>query len=73
MVPLIFAFVHAPALCPYSPEAVIRYADFLVAQDRKEDAMAVLETGLRLQGSPARGFSDDIAKALAGLKAQKAP
>jgi hypothetical protein len=64
------AFRQALALCPYVPEAVIRYADFLAAQGRKEDAIAVLETGLRHQDSPDHSLSDDIAKALAALKAQ---
>ena len=63
------AFRQALALCPYSPEAVMRYADFLVTQDRKQDAMAVLEMGLRQQGSPDSGYYEDIAKALAALKA----
>jgi beta-lactamase regulating signal transducer with metallopeptidase domain len=67
------AFRQAFALCPSSPEAVCRYADFLVAHDRKEDAMAVLETGLRLAGSSDHYYGGDISKALAGLKAQKAP
>jgi hypothetical protein len=62
------AFRQAFALCPSSSEAICRYADFLVAQGRKADALAVLETGLRHAGS-----SGDISKALAGLKAQKAP
>ena len=67
------AFRQAFALCPYSPEAVCRYADFLAAQGRKEDAISVLETGLRQAGSRGRGFSGEISKALAELKPQKEP
>jgi len=64
------AFRQAFALCPSSPEAVLRYADFLVAQGRKQDAISVLETALRCAGPVER---DQIAKALAALKVQKAP
>jgi beta-lactamase regulating signal transducer with metallopeptidase domain len=67
------AFRQAIALCPYSPEAVCRYADFLVAQGRKEDAISVLETGLRHAASHGGNGSVDMALIVAGLKAQKAP
>jgi beta-lactamase regulating signal transducer with metallopeptidase domain len=69
------AFRQAFALCPYSPEAVLRYADFLVAQGRKEDAISVLETGLRHAAAHGGSVAGDTAMALieAGLKAQKAP
>ena len=36
-----FAFRQAWALCPYSPEAIFRYADFLKSQDRAADASLV--------------------------------
>ncbi len=39
-----FAFRQAWALCPYSPEAVYRYVNFLVAQNRVKDAVLVAET-----------------------------
>jgi beta-lactamase regulating signal transducer with metallopeptidase domain len=64
------AFRQAFALCPYSPETVFRYAGFLAAQGRKEDAIALLETALRCAEPAER---DQIAKALADLKGQKAP
>jgi hypothetical protein len=32
-------------LCPYSPEAVFRYADLLVEQGRKKEALLLAETG----------------------------
>lgn len=62
------AFRQAFALCPYFPEAVTRYADFLLAQGRREDAISVLETGLRQAELFNRAFSEEIAKALAKVK-----
>ena len=64
------AFRQAFALCPYSPEAILRYVGFLAAQGRKEDAIAVLETALSCVEPTAR---DQITTMLAALKAQKAP
>ena len=64
-----FAFRQAFGLCPYSLETTMRYANFLVAQGRKEDAILVLETGLRQAGLHGHGFSDEFSKALAALKA----
>jgi tetratricopeptide (TPR) repeat protein len=44
-----FAFRQAFAFCPYSPEAVFRYVNFLVSvQGRVEDARIVAETCARL-------------------------
>ena len=53
------AFRQAFALCPYSPEIVFRYAGFLAAQGRKEDAISVLETGLRCATGCARPNRQD--------------
>jgi hypothetical protein len=39
-----FAFRQAWALCPYSPEATIRYVNFLLQQERLSDAILVAET-----------------------------
>jgi beta-lactamase regulating signal transducer with metallopeptidase domain len=39
-----FAFRQALALCPYAPEAVYRYANFLLRQKRNADAILVAET-----------------------------
>jgi len=39
-----FAFRQAFALCPYSSEAVFRYANFLVEQGRKKEALLVAQT-----------------------------
>lgn len=62
------AFRQAFALCPSSPETVFRYADFLVAQGRKENAISLLETGL---GCAKPTDRDQIAKTLAALRTQK--
>ena len=43
-----FAFRQALALCPYSPEAVFRYVQFLLSQNRQKDAVLVAETCHRL-------------------------
>jgi hypothetical protein len=43
-----FAFRQAWALCPYSPEAVFRYVNFLLAQDRIADALVVAETAAQM-------------------------
>lgn len=39
-----FAFRQSWALCPYSPEAVFRYVNLLMSQNRKADALLVAET-----------------------------
>jgi beta-lactamase regulating signal transducer with metallopeptidase domain len=67
------AFRQALALCPYSQEAVTRYSDFLVAQGRKEDAIAVLETGLRQQASHGGSASAEMTLTVDKLKEAKAP
>ena len=43
-----FAFRQAWALCPYSPEAVFRYVNFLLEQKRVNDAILVAETAMKL-------------------------
>ncbi len=43
-----FAFRQAFAFCPYSPEAVFRYAQLLAQVGRLEDALLVATTALRL-------------------------
>ena len=43
-----FAFRQAWVLCPYSPEAVYRYVNFLLAQNRGADAVLVAETAAKL-------------------------
>jgi len=41
------AFRQAYALCPYSPEAIYRYASFLVELKRPDDAFLLVKTSLR--------------------------
>jgi hypothetical protein len=43
-----FAFRQAWALCPYSPEAVFRYVNFLLKQNRMADAFVVAETAAQM-------------------------
>ena len=43
-----FAFKQAFAFCPYSPEAVFRYVNFLLTFNRLDDAQIVAETCLKL-------------------------
>ena len=43
-----FAFKQAFAFCPYSPEAVIRYANFLFQFNRFDDALIVAKTCQKL-------------------------
>jgi len=43
-----FAFRQAWALCPYSPEAVFRYANLLTEQKRGADALIVAETAAQM-------------------------
>jgi hypothetical protein len=52
-----FAFRQAFALCPYSPEAVFRYTNWLVGQGRRQDALLVARTGETLDPRN-RNFSD---------------
>ena len=48
-----FAYRQAFALCPASPEAVFRYVNFLVNQNRTADAIAVAEVGTAaVEGKP---------------------
>ncbi len=51
-----FAFRQALALCPYSPEAVARYADFLKSQNREADARLVLDMAERFKLKKASVF-----------------
>jgi hypothetical protein len=57
-----FAFRQAWALCPYSPEAVFRYINFLLAQDRIADALVVAETAAQMQAM--QGKEGDQIRAL---------
>jgi tetratricopeptide (TPR) repeat protein len=55
-----FAFKQAFAFCPYSPEAVFRYVNFLLTFNRLDDAEIVAETCLKLDP-----FNDQV-KGLVG-------
>jgi hypothetical protein len=50
-----FAFRQAWALCPDSPEAVYRYVNFLLEQNRGSDALLVAETAAEMPESKANG------------------
>ena len=43
-----FAFRQALALCPYSPEAVYRYVNLLLSENRLADALLVAETAAQM-------------------------
>ena len=43
-----FAFRQAWALCPYSPETVLRYVNLLTSQNRRADALRVAETAAKM-------------------------
>jgi hypothetical protein len=47
-----FAFRQAWALCPYSPEAVFRYVNLLLSENRVSDALLVAETAAKFQSVP---------------------
>jgi hypothetical protein len=49
-----FAFRQAWALCPYSPEAVFRYVQFLMGEQRSADALLVAETAAKFPGIDGR-------------------
>jgi len=63
-----FAFRQAWALCPYSPEAVFRYVNFLLAQDRSADALVVAETAAQMpanqgkDGGQIRALAEQLKK-----------
>jgi hypothetical protein len=42
-----FAFLQAYAFCPWSPEAVMRYAGLLLQSSRLDDALLIAETSLK--------------------------
>jgi len=59
-----FAFRQALALCPYSPEAVFRYVQFLLSQNRQKDALMVAETCHRIDpmNSQVAGLAEQLRK-----------
>jgi hypothetical protein len=61
-----FAFRQAWALCPYSPEVVLRYVNLLFIEQRYSDALLVAETTAKMpemkgrDGEPIRGLVEQI-------------
>ena len=49
-----FAFRQSFALCPYSPEAVFRYVNLLVSEQRLSDALLVAETAAKMPAMKGR-------------------
>lgn len=45
-----FAFRQAIALCPYSPDSVFRYVNFLLSQNRLADALLIAKTAAEIEG-----------------------
>ena len=65
-----FSFLQSFAFCPYSPEAVFRYAQLLLQMQRVDDAVLVAETCLVLDP-----YNAQVAKLrddLKGIKANQA-
>ena len=61
-----FAFRQAFAMCPASPEAVFRYAQFLLQGKRVDDAILVAETASRVDPS-----NQQVKGLISSLKAYK--
>jgi hypothetical protein len=51
-----FAFRQAWALCPYSPEVVFRYVNFLLTENRRADALLVAETAANMPTMQGREY-----------------
>ena len=62
-----FAFKQAFAFCPYSPEAVYRYVNFLLQFNRLDDALIVAQTCIKLDP-----YNDQIKNLINQLKEFKA-
>jgi tetratricopeptide (TPR) repeat protein len=65
-----FAFKQAFAFCPYSPEAVFRYVQFLMQFNRLDDALVVAQTCLKLD--PYNDQTKGLVNQLADFKKQSA-
>jgi hypothetical protein len=69
-----FAFRQSWALCPYSPEVVVRYANLLMSESRFSDALLVAETSAKMpemkgpNGAQLRGLVDQLKKIQQQLK-----
>ena len=65
-----FAFKQSFAFCPYSPEAVYRYVNFLLQLNRLDDALIVAKTCLKLD--PFNDQISDLIKTLNKFKTENA-
>jgi tetratricopeptide (TPR) repeat protein len=65
-----FAFKQAFAFCPYSPEAVFRYINFLLQYGRIDDALLVAQTCRKLD--PYNDQVRNLVKQLGDIKNQSA-
>jgi tetratricopeptide (TPR) repeat protein len=65
-----FAFKQSFAFCPYSPEAVFRYVNFLLQFNRLDDALIVAQTCLKLD--PFNDQVKNLIKQLQEFKNQSA-
>jgi tetratricopeptide (TPR) repeat protein len=65
-----FAFKQAFAFCPYSPEAVYRYVNFLLQFNRLDDALIVAQTCLKFD--PYNGQVQELVGKLTDFKKQSA-
>jgi hypothetical protein len=70
-----FAFRQAWALCPYSPEVVVRYANFLLKQERVADAVKVAEAAAAMPQTISfdNGQFAELAKQLRQWQGQNPP
>ena len=66
-----FAFKQAFALCPYSPEAVFRYVNFLISQNRGSDALLVAKTASHFE--PQNPQLEQLAKQLESFQPATPP
>jgi len=62
-----YAFKQAFAFCPYSPEAVYRYVNFLLQFNRLDDALIVAQTCIKLDP-----YNDQVKNLINQLKEFKA-
>ncbi len=65
-----FAFRQALAFCPYSPEAVFRYVQLLMQQNRLEEAILIAKTCLKLDQY--NGQVQGLVRQLENIPAQQA-
>jgi tetratricopeptide (TPR) repeat protein len=65
-----FAFKQSFAFCPYSPEAVIRYANFLFQFQRFDDALVIAKTCQKLD--PYNGQITDLVNQITNIQAEVA-